>query len=169
MTEKVKKSGGTGFPACVPEDEVSINYRNLPHWRVLGSTYFITFRIKKGILNDYERRIVLDSVKHCHNKRYWVTATVIMPDHVHLLLQLKSCSLSKILQGIKGFSARKINRARDTKGALWLDESYDRIVRDHDEYLEKWNYIRNNAVTAGLCQAPAEYEFLWEPKAYEED
>ena len=72
-------------------------------------------------------------------------------------------SLSKILQGIKGFSAREINKARGTKGALWQDESFDRIVRDYDECLEKWNYIRNNPVKTGLCQVPEEYPFLWEP------
>jgi len=92
-----------------------------------------------------------------------------MPDHVHLLLKPvvfesdDDFSLSKILQGIKGFSAREINKSRGRKGALWLDESYDRIIRDYDEYLEKWNYIRDNPVRAELCQAPEEYEFLWEP------
>ena len=25
------------------------------------------------------------------------------------------------------------------------------------------NYIRNNPVKTGLCQAPEEYPFLWEP------
>lgn len=92
-----------------------------------------------------------------------------MPDHVHLLLKPvvsesgTDFSLSKILQGIKGFSARAINKSRGTKGVLWLDESYDRIVRDYNEYLEKWNYIRNNPVKAELCQAPEDYAFLWEP------
>jgi hypothetical protein len=72
-------------------------------------------------------------------------------------------TLSKILQGIKGFSAREINKIRGTKGSFWLDENFDRIVRDYDEYLEKWNYIRGNPVKAGLCQVPEEYPFLWEP------
>jgi hypothetical protein len=33
----------------------------------------------------------------------------------------------------------------------------------HDEFTEKWNYIRNNPVETGLCQVPEEYAFLWEP------
>jgi len=111
----------------------------------------------------------LDSIKHFHGMRYWLTSVVVMTDHVHLLLKPVAdqsdgdCALSKILQSIKGFSAREINKCRHTKGPLWLDESYDRIVRDSDEYLEKWQYIRNNPVKAGLCQAPENYAFLWEP------
>jgi REP element-mobilizing transposase RayT len=111
----------------------------------------------------------LDAIKYFHRKRYWVTAAAVMPDHVHLILKPEISEfdavfpLSKILQGIKGFSARVINRSRGVKGALWQDESYDRIVRDYEEYLEKWNYIRLNPVKAGLCQAPEEYPFLWEP------
>jgi REP element-mobilizing transposase RayT len=134
-----------------------------------GSTYFITFRLKSGIISDDERKIVLDTIKHFHKIRYWVTATVVMPDHIHLMLKpvvLESnteFSLSKILQGIKGFSAREINKSRGAKGALWQDESFDRIVRDYEECLEKWNYIRNNPVKTGLCQSCEEYPFLWEP------
>jgi len=92
-----------------------------------------------------------------------------MPDHVHLLLKPfvlaseKDFSLSKILQSIKGFSSREINRVKGTKGPLWQEESYDRIVRDYDEYLEKWNYIRSNPVKTGLCEAAEDYAFLWEP------
>ncbi|OHE26355.1 MAG: hypothetical protein A3K40_00815 [Syntrophobacterales bacterium RIFOXYC2_FULL_60_23] len=167
--EKTKKAGSTGFPACAQKDELSINSRNLPHWQLSGSTYFITFRLKSGIISDEERKIVLDAIKHFHKIKYWVTATVVMPDHVHLLLKPVvsesnvEISLSKILQGIKGFSAREINKTRGSKGALWQEESFDRIVRDHDEYLEKWNYIRNNPIKTGSCQTPEEYAFFWEP------
>jgi REP element-mobilizing transposase RayT len=167
--EKSEKPGGTGFPACAQKDELCINRRNLPHWQLPGSTYFVTFRLRSGIITDDAKRIVLNTIKHFHGIRYWVTAAVVMPDHVHLILKpivpgsKPEFSLSKILQGIKGFSAREINKARGTKGALWQDESFDRIVRDYDEFTEKWNYIRNNPAKTGLCQAPEEYPFLWEP------
>jgi REP element-mobilizing transposase RayT len=173
--EKTEKPGGTGFPACAQKDELCINRRNLPHWQLPGSTYFITFRLKSGIISNDERKIVLNAIKHFHKIRYWVTATVVMPDHTHLMFKLvvsesnAEFSLSKILQGIKGFSAREINKSRGSKGALWQDESFGRIVRDYDEFLEKWNYIRLNAVKTGLCQAPEDYPYLWEPGEALED
>ena len=173
--EKTEKFGGTGFPACAQKDELYINRRNLPHWQLPGSTYFITFRVKSGIISNDERKIVLDSIKYFHKIRYWLTASVVMPDHIHLILKPvvsesnAELSLSKILQGIKGFSSRKINKTRGTKGALWQDESFDRIVGDYDESLEKCNYIRLNAVKTGLCQAPDDYPYLWEPGEALED
>ncbi len=162
------KPAGTGFPACGPE-ELTIKRRNLPHWQMTGSTYFITFRLRSGSLASNERSIVLDAIKHFHQVRYWVTAAVVLPDHVHLLLRPLAQEsgydypLGKILQGIKGYSAREINKLRLSKGNLWLDENYDRIVRDYDEYLEKWHYLRNNPVKDGTGLAPEEYPFLWEP------
>jgi REP element-mobilizing transposase RayT len=169
MEEKSDKTGGTGFPACAQTDEVTITRRYLPHWRLPGSTYFVTFRIKSGIISEDERKIVLDAIKHFHKIRYWVTAAVVMPDHVHLIIKPgvlesgKDCPPRKILQAIKGFSAREINKLRKIKGTFWLDENFDRIIRDHDEYLEKWNYIRNNPVKRELCEFPEDYSFLWEP------
>jgi len=167
--EKPKKSGSTGFPACAEQEDLSITRRKLPHWQFPGSTYFVTFSLKSGILSKDERKIVLDAIKHFHKIRYLITTAVIMPNHVHLMLKPAvseseaDFSISKILQGIKGFSAWAINKSRGTKGALWIEESYDRIVRDYDEFLEKWNYIRENPVKTGLVQAPEDYAFLWEP------
>ena len=106
--DKTEKPGSTGFPACAHEHELCINRRNLPHWQLPGSTYFITFRLKSGIITEDERIIVLDAMKHFHQVRYWVTTALVMPDHAHVILKpivFKSemeYPLSKILQGIKG-------------------------------------------------------------------
>jgi REP element-mobilizing transposase RayT len=164
-----ERDGSTGFPACAPDVELSIRRRNLPHWQLQGSTYFVTFHLRSGIMSEDERRMVLDAIKHFYKVKYLITAAVVMTDHVHLILKPVETdsnaefSLSKILQGIKGFTARKINKVRGTKGPIWQVESYDRIIRDYDEYLEKWQYIRNNPVKIGLSESPEEYPFLWEP------
>jgi hypothetical protein len=48
------------------------------------------------------------------------------------------------------------------KGSLWQDESYDPIVRDEAEFLEKWQYIRNNPLKASLADKPENYTWLYE-------
>jgi len=63
---------------------------------------------------------------------------------------------------VKRFSIYQINRLRATKGSLWQDERYDRIIRDEAEFLEKWNYIRNNPMKAGLSEYPEDYPWLYE-------
>ena len=161
--------GSTGFLACAKQGELFITRRNLPHWQLAGSTYFVTFRLKTGELSNHERQIVLNAIRHFHGVRYWITVAVIMPDHVHIVLKLApspdggDLPLGKVMQSIKGFTAREINKNRGVRGTLWQDESYDRIVRNEAEFLEKWNYIRNNPVKAGLCEIPEKYPFLWEP------
>ena len=71
-------------------------------------------------------------------------------------------NLAEILHSVKRHSARVINQLRGTQGSLWQDERYDRIVRDEAEFLEKWNYIRNNPVKSGLADSPEEYPWLYE-------
>ena len=43
--------------------------------------------------------------------RYELDAYVVMPDHVHVMLTpFEGVSLAKVLQGIKGYSAWRLNR-----------------------------------------------------------
>ena len=70
-------------------------------------------------------------------------------------------SLSEILHSVKRRSAREINRLRGRRGALWQDESFDRILRSDEEFAEKCNYVFNNAVQADLVSEGAEYDGVW--------
>jgi len=91
-----------------------------------------------------------------------------MPDHVHVLAQPfkqpteGTFGLAKILHSIKRFSARKVYQGRGVQGSLWQDKRFDRIVRDEGEFLDKWQYIRNNPVKAALAIIPEEYPWLYE-------
>ncbi len=46
-----------------------------------------------------------------------------------------------------------------------MQESFDRIVRDEAEFVEKWRYVRNNPVTRGLCAQAEDWEALYERAA----
>src|SRR5437762_2412510 len=79
------------LPVLVGENTMSdpalrITQRNLPHWHMEGSTYFVTFRLASGSLSAAERAIVRDHLQAGHGKFYQLAAAVVMPDHVHLLL-----------------------------------------------------------------------------------
>jgi putative transposase len=93
-------------------------------------------------------------------------AFVVMPTHVHLVFTpLRDdlndpFPLSKIMQGIKGTSARNVNLLLGQKGSLWQDESLDRVVRDN-EYDSTVFYIIENPIAAGLARIPKQYRWLW--------
>ena len=100
-----------------------------------------------------EQRVVLEQLKGGNGKYYHLLEAVIMPDHVHLLLvPYEKHTLSEVMKGIKGVSARKINLQRKTSGRIWQDESYDRIVRNEDESNKEFDYILNNPVKTGLTE-----------------
>lgn len=91
--------------------------------------------------------------------RYSLLAWCVMPNHAHVLLT-PHLELWKITKGIKGFTARKINRELHRTGnPLWQDESYDHWIRDEEELLRVVHYIEMNPVKAGLCAQAADWEF----------
>ena len=85
-----------------------------------------------------------------------------MPDHVHMLTKpIEGISVERMMQGTKGVTARLVNKHRKTQGPLWLGESYDRIIRDEAEAIEKQNYIYENPIRAGLVERPQDYPFVY--------
>ncbi|MDH5543105.1 MAG: transposase [Nitrospinota bacterium] len=153
----------------IKNDELHIARRNLPHWQIGESLYFITFRAKEGIqLDGSARDAVIGVILEYHKKYYDLSSAVVMHDHAHIIIKpLKKYndvyySLSEILKMIKGKSARKINSSLRLKRSIWQAESFDRIIRDEKELAEKCLYIRNNPVKGGLAEKPDDYPWLLE-------
>ena len=145
-----------------PGPSLEITRRHLPHWRLEGSTYFVTFRLLQGELDPEERRVVLGHVKAGHKKYYHLLGAVVMPDHAHVILRPNpKVSLSRITKGTKGVTARLVNTMRGRAESLWQDESWDRIVRDQNELDEKMGYIFDNPVRAGLVDDGWKYDGLY--------
>lgn len=138
--------------------------RKLPHWELPGSTYFVTFRVHKSLGKVLENRLLAVIVEEAlwfgYGERYVMDAYVIMPDHVHLLFQpAAGCTLAKILQGMKGVTARQINRLLGRKGTFWQDESFDHLVRNEADWVDKFTYIHDNPVKSGLVGKAEDYPF----------
>jgi carbamoylphosphate synthase large subunit/REP element-mobilizing transposase RayT len=95
--------------------------------------------------------IVADALRFFDGQRYHLDTFVIMPNHVHALLQpMADHPLSKILHSWKSFTANAINRAANRDGEVWMRESYDHIARDWNE-LRAWRkYIAANPKKAQL-------------------
>ena len=88
-----------------------------------------------------------------------ISEFVIMPDHVHLLIKPIS-TLGYCLQEFKKSSARLINLNENIQGRkIWMNEYYDHIIRNEQEYLEKVNYIWLNPVKKNLCETAIAYTF----------
>ena len=139
------------------DGEIKIKRRHLPHWTMEDAVYFITFRTKVSVLTIDEQILVLDHLKQGNIKYYTLFAAVVMPDHVHLILMPEKYSLSRIMKGIKGVTARLINKYRNTNTYIWQSESFDRIIRNKNEFDEKMAYMLNNPCRKGLTDDPWSY------------
>ena len=82
-----------------------------------------------------------------------------MPNHVHTLL-LPMVPPSRLLQSLKGFTAREANKILQRTGEpFWQRESYDHWVRDAAESQRIAAYIEQNPVKARFSSSPVDY--LW--------
>jgi carbamoylphosphate synthase large subunit/REP element-mobilizing transposase RayT len=100
--------------------------------------------------------IVANALRHFSETRYYLDAFVVMPNHVHALVQpFPGHALKDVLRSWKTFTARQINKTLGRSGGLWMQESFDRIVRDWDSLVRCRQYIARNPDKAGLT--PTEY------------
>jgi type I restriction enzyme R subunit len=107
-------------------------------------------------------RIVGDTLQHFDGQYFELVSYVVMPNHVHVLFRpLGEHTVSDIVKSWKSFSAREVNKRRGKTGALWMDEYWDRLIRNEEHFEQVRDYIRNNPVESGLKEG----EYL----LYEED
>lgn len=96
-------------------------------------------------------RIVVDALRHFAGERYDLGDFVVMPNHVHLLVQFAGkVRLKKQCFSWKHFTAREINLALNRSGHFWQGETYDHIVRSEAEFRHYQKYIAENPMKTGL-------------------
>ncbi len=104
--------------------------------------------------------IILQALRCFNGERYLLHAWIVMPNHVHVLLTPGAGeSLSQILHSWKSFTANKANSVLGRTGSFWQREYFDRAIRNEEHFAAAIEYIENNPVKAGLCEAPAEWRF----------
>jgi REP element-mobilizing transposase RayT len=103
--------------------------------------------------------ILIDEWTAAHDRHGWAVGRyVIMPDHVHFFCraEYESKTLSEFTRAWKSWSSRRVHdilRPRSTTSAttpLWQREFFDHMLRSSENYTEKWNYVVENPVRAGL-------------------
>ena len=142
--------------------------RNLPHWQHGGAAIYLTFcTLDRFELPPPARQLVLGHCLHDHNQKLYLHCAVVMPDHVHLLLNPwpnatgEFHCLAEITKSIKGASAHSVNRLLGRKGPLWQHESFDHLLRANERGGDVVEYIRQNPVRKGIATRPEDYPWFW--------
>ncbi|HEV8618980.1 MAG TPA: transposase [Candidatus Udaeobacter sp.] len=83
---------------------------------------------------------------------------VIMPDHVHLFVRVgQDFILSSWIGGLKRAISVALKSPR-----LWQPGFFDHILRSDESYAEKWNYVRDNPIRAGLVEMVDDWPYQGE-------
>ncbi len=147
--------------------------RRLPHFEEPWAIYAVTIGTKlRHCLSPDARTMVLDALRHFHNKRYELFAACVMPDHVHLLIQpwpkendskgnVVFWPLNELLHSIKSFSTHQINKLEGKTGVVWEKERFDRYVRSDRDLQEKFHYILRNPWDTGVAGQNEDYSWVW--------
>ena len=61
------------------------------------------------------------------------------------------------MHSLKSYTGLKANRMLGRTGEFWMEDYFDRYIRDGAHYEKTIRYIENNPVKAGLCSRPEEW------------
>jgi len=128
-----------------------------------GRIYLVTFVTcqRKPVFTDlYCGRIVIRSMMFMTDN-VETLAYVIMPDHVHWLVELRNGSLAHLIHSLKSFSAKEINKRRGWSGHIWQKGFHDHAIRGEEDLTDIARYIVMNPIRAGLVKNCREYS-LWD-------
>lgn len=83
----------------------------------------------------------------------------LMPDHAHLLLEIRERNLVSVVSSIK-MTATSAWWKAGGQGKLWQKSFYDHGIRGHADYEATIAYICDNPVKAGLAESWEAYPLL---------
>ncbi len=121
----------------------------------LNQPYHVIFSTQPNhhIFHDFNAaRTMTQCLKNSdHLQLTNMLAYVIMPNHIHWLLELKSKNLSRCVQRVKA------NFSREWGCKIWNQGFYDHGIRNEESLQNVARYIVANPVRAGLVKRVGDY------------
>jgi REP element-mobilizing transposase RayT len=91
---------------------------------------------------------------------YRLSSWVVMRNHIHFLItRFDDIELADIMQSFKSLTSHKANKTLRRKGQFWMEDYFDRFVRDGEHFAKTVRYIDSNPVKARLCKKPEDWPF----------
>jgi putative transposase len=108
-----------------------------------------------GLLIDVLRSLVAE-------RRFQMCDFVIMPDHVHLLIEVcGDMTIEKAMQLIKGRFSHRLSHEFGYKGEVWQRGFTEVQVLSKQNFEAHRAYIAENPIKAGLVASREEYPFCF--------
>ncbi|MGH8104731.1 MAG: REP-associated tyrosine transposase [Arenimonas sp.] len=117
---------------------------------------------KEKLFLDENAARVLSSTLHrvLQNQNSKILAWVVMPDHMHLALQLgEHETLGKTMNRINSCSAIAINKVIKRHSPVWQGAYHDHALRDDEQLFAAIKYLISNPIRAGLVERLGDYPY----------
>ena len=129
-----------------------------------GTYYYLTFTtLNKNLLLATPKiaDIIFQAFDWLEtNDRLRWFCIVVMPDHIHAVIQLGSKQkLSRLIQSFKSHTAKQINACLGRRGSLWQPAYHDHGIRRDESLNAIIEYCYHNRVRAGLVKAARDYPY----------
>jgi REP element-mobilizing transposase RayT len=142
----------------MPEEDTRRHGKDLRKGRVSlsGQVYHITAVTfdREPVFSDLRSaRLLVNALREAQARDTATTlAFVVMPDHMHWLMQLGAdASLAKVVGTVKAVTAHRIGRR------VWQDGFHDHALRQEEDLAEVARYIVANPLRAGLVERVGDY------------
>jgi putative transposase len=105
---------------------------------------------------------VLDALKWLDKAgRLVLCAAVLMPDHLHVVFELKTGALPQVMHSLKSYTAKQVNTLLGRRSALWQGQYHDHAVRKSENLNDVILYMLHNPVRAGIVGDFHDYPYWW--------
>ncbi|UBM26518.1 transposase [Pseudomonas sp. p1(2021b)] len=146
-----------------------------PHARLLrrgrfsepGRLYLLTTatHARKPLFRDFNSaRLVVHQLRQAEKEQACDSlAWVVMPDHLHWLIELKSVTLCTLMRRFKSRSSRTLYEAGHCE-RIWQPGYHDRALRREEDVRQVARYIIANPLRAGLVDrigAYSHWDAMW--------
>ena len=142
----------------MPKDHARSHEKDLRKGRVSlpGQVYHIsTITLdRQPVFSDLRSaRLLINTLREAQVRGEVTTlAFVVMPDHLHWLMQLEvGATLSDVVGAVKGVTAHRLGKR------IWQGGFHDHALRQEEDLLKVARYIVANPLRAGLAGRLADY------------
>jgi putative transposase len=149
---------------CSKESDMESPSSNLlrrGRWSATQHLYLITTNTRDRIplFSDFRlARTVIRQLRKCdEDKACRSLAWVLMPDHLHWLIELADVDLSDLMCAFKSRSSCALYRAGADRRHIWQPSFHDRALRREEDVKVVARYIIANPIRAGLVKRAGEY------------
>jgi REP element-mobilizing transposase RayT len=135
--------------------------RIFPHHPVFFITFCTHHRRKLLASDAVHAAFVAFALQANSQHSIAVGRYVIMPDHLHLFVRgPEDFQLGSWVGMLKQALAKRI--ALPGTSPIWQRGFFDHVLRSDESYSQKWNYVRENPVRAGLVTNAGDWPYSGE-------